>query len=210
MARIYLARHGSTRWNLEKVFRGRADVPLDDLGRQQALSLAKAVMDKPRRVFSSPLVRAMETASIAAGNLGLSGPEALDGLIDMSFGDLQGLPEERVWSEYPGLIEAWKSCPEGVVFPSGEGLRDVAERACECLLTVARRHRGETLLLVSHRVVNKVLILNALGAGLGSFWRIKQDAACVNVLDLVDDYFVVRRVNDTCHLQGLETDGADF
>ncbi|MEW6080893.1 MAG: histidine phosphatase family protein [Bacillota bacterium] len=203
MGRIYLVRHGRTQWNRDKVFRGMAEVPLDEMGREQARAIAGGISDGLTAILTSPVGRAMETAAIAAGEMGGPEPRVVDGLRDIDFGVLQGVSKEEACRRFPGVMEEWRSRPQDVRFPQGERLEEVAGRAWASLVALAREHRDGRVMAVSHRVVIKVLLLKAMGAGLESFWRIRQDTACINVLDFGDEEFWVRRVNDTCHLKGL-------
>ena len=67
MAKLILARHGETMWNAEKVFRGRADVSLNEIGTRQAELLGKYLGNwSLEAIYSSPVKRALDTASIIA------------------------------------------------------------------------------------------------------------------------------------------------
>jgi broad specificity phosphatase PhoE len=74
---MILARHGQTAANAQKLILGRADLPLTDLGRQQAAALARALA-QPARVIASPLRRARETAEALAPEFGITPEEALE------------------------------------------------------------------------------------------------------------------------------------
>ena len=201
--RILLVRHGETAWNRGEVFRGRADVVLDDTGRLQARALRAALLPHgPVAVYASPLSRAVETARIAVEPLGLS-VRTEEALIDIDYGRWQGRGREEVRSAEPDLYDRWLRAPETVTFPGGESLAAVRDRALPALLEIAERHPGETVLVVAHRVVNKVLLCEILGAGLGAFWRVMQTNACLNILAREGDEFQVTLLNDTCHLAGV-------
>ena len=95
MTRFVLVRHGQTEWNRVERFRGRKDLLLDATGLRQALAAALRIKDWPvAAVYSSPLRRALETAKVIANQLDLP-VEPLDGLIDLDFGDWQGLTAEE-------------------------------------------------------------------------------------------------------------------
>lgn len=209
---VYLARHGRTAWNREEIFRGHTDVPLDDLGRRQARALghhlARAGIGT---VISSPLSRALETARIACACWQGQDPRVDGAFTDLSFGQWEGLSREQVQARYPELYRTWATDPGSTTFPGGESLAHVEERAWPALQRLAEAHTGEAVLVVTHRVVCKVLLARALGAGLGAFWRIRQDTACLNVLEWRDGRVEVVRMNDTCHLRPLEEpDRTDF
>lgn len=212
VTRIYLARHGRTAWNREEIFRGRTDIPLDELGRRQAHALGQHLARAGIGVVvSSPLSRALETARIACSCWDGRDPRPDPAFTDLSFGEWEGLSRQEVQQRYPELYRRWATDPASVTFPGGESLSLVEERAWPALQSLAQAHAGETILVVTHRVVCKVLLGRALGAGLAAFWRIRQDTACLNLLEWRGDRVEVVRMNDTCHLRPLEeSDRTDF
>ncbi len=205
MTRIILVRHGQTAWNVGsgagERFRGRIDLPLDDTGLAQARALAERLADRPIvAVYSSPLKRAMETARPTAQQLGLS-VQPLPGIIDINYGDWQGLSPAEVARAYPDLYPRWLEKPQWVKFPHGESLRQVRLRGMAALKEASARHDGHVILLVAHQVMNKALVCAMLDLGNSHFWRIRQDNACINVFEHQDGIFTAVLINDTCHLR---------
>jgi len=128
----------------------------------------------------------------------------LEGLLDVDFGQWQGLSPEEVSQRYPDLYRAWVEAPHTVHFPGGESLDDVRTRIMAGLNEVVGRHPGQAVALVSHTVANRVLLCAILGLGNDHFWRLGQDTCAVNVFDVEEDgTFTLLLLNDTCHLQGL-------
>lgn len=201
--KIILIRHGQTKWNKEEVFRGKADIPLDETGIAQAEATGASLAHiNIAAVYSSPLARAKETARIIARPHGL-GVQVVDGLSDIDCGAWEGLPVEEARSRYPEVFEAWQEAPHTVTFPDGESLDDVAGRAAAALEGISASHaEGETVAVVSHRVVNKLLLLWILGLGSSAFWKIRQDTCCVNVISHGPAGYVLHLLNDRCHLAG--------
>jgi probable phosphoglycerate mutase len=202
MTRIILVRHGQTAWNVEsgERFRGRTDLPLDTTGLAQAHTLAERLANLPiAAVYSSPLKRAVETAQPTAQQLGLP-VHLLPGIIDINYGDWQGLSHPEVAQVYPDLYQRWLEKPHLVKFLNGESLRQVRLRGMAALKETIGRHEGQVVLLVAHQVVNKVLVCAMLGLDNSHFWRIQQDNACINVFDYQDGVFAAVLINDTCHL----------
>jgi broad specificity phosphatase PhoE len=204
VTRIILVRHGQTAWNIGagagERFRGRVDLPLDDVGLAQAHALAKRLADRPIvAIYSSPLKRAVETALPTAQQLGLT-VQPLPGIIDINYGDWQGLSPAEVSRAYPDLYRRWLEKPHRVRFPNGESLRQVRLRGMAALKQASARHEGQVILLVAHQVVNRVLVCAVLGLGDSHFWRIRQDNACINVFEHQGGVFTAVLINDTCHL----------
>jgi len=203
MAELILARHGETVWNVEKVYRGRTDVNLDEVGIKQAELLGKHLSNwELETIYSSPLRRAIDTANIIARYQKI-GVHIAEGLIDFDYGEWQSLPEQRAKRLYPSLHDEWHNNPHKVKMPGGESLEDVKKRAIKVVNDVLSEYQG-SVVLVSHRVVNKVLICFLLGLDNSYFWNIKQDVGGITIFNYVDGRFVLTRHNDTSHLKELQ------
>lgn len=203
MAKLILVRHGETLWNVEKVFRGRADVSLDELGIRQAELLGKYLSNwRLEAIYSSPVKRALDTANIIARYQNVA-VRIAEGLTDFDFGEWQSLPEQEVMRLYPDLLNEWHSNPHKVRMPGGESLEDAKKRAVEVVNDVLSKHQG-SVALVSHRVVVKVLICYLLGLDNSHFRNINQDVAGITIFDYADGRFVLTRHNDTSHLEELQ------
>jgi broad specificity phosphatase PhoE len=199
--RVILVRHGQTAWNVGDRFRGRQDLPLDAIGRQQAAAAGKRIASRwsPRAIYCSPLTRARETAQAIGDACGLA-VQSQDGLIDIDYGDWQGLSPEEAAGQYPALHAAWLHAPETVQVPGGESLVQVQSRAFANLLEIMNQHPDETVVVVAHTVVNRLLLCAVLGLDNSRFWRLHQDTAAINVFDWDGEHFTIVSLNDTCHL----------
>ena len=201
MTKIILVRHGQTEWNRVERFRGRADVPLNEIGLAQAEATARAVATRctAEAVYSSPLSRAMRTAAAIARRLSVE-VETDSSLVDIDYGAWQGLSPDDVRSRWPGLLSAWYRSPHTVRIPGGGSLDEVRTRCTEALRRAVERHVDGCAVLVSHTVVNRVLILSVLGLGNDSFWHLRQDTCAINEIHWEGGAFVLASMNDTCHL----------
>lgn len=199
MTRLILVRHGETEWNVSEVFRGRYDVALSDIGVRQAELVGQRLASWTiEAVYSSPLKRALDTARCVARYHGLD-VRVADGLLDFNYGLWEGLSHLEVKERYGELYQRWLTEPHRVEMPGGETLDQVAERARGVVDRVVSEHSG-TVALVSHRVVNKVLICSMLGLDNSRFWDIRQDLAGITAFEYEDGRFVLTLHNDTCHL----------
>jgi broad specificity phosphatase PhoE len=202
MAEIILIRHGETEWNVEEIYRGRIDIKLDKAGLEQAKLLGEYLSNvELDAIYSSPLRRALDTANIIAQYQKVD-TQVANGLIDFDYGEWQSLPEQKVRKLYQALHNEWHTNPDRVKMPGGETLADVRERATAVIDDVISKYKG-SVALVSHRVVNKVLICSLLGLDNAHFWNIKQDVAGITVFSYVDGRFILTRHNDTSHLKGM-------
>ncbi|MFH0768437.1 MAG: histidine phosphatase family protein [Chloroflexota bacterium] len=202
MAEIILARHGETEWNVEEMFRGRIDVELNETGIKQAGLLANYLSNvKIDAIYSSPLKRALRTAETIAKYHQLK-VETVPGLVDLDFGKWQGLLRQEVQDKYEELYDEWADHPERVKLPGGESLDDVRNRAMAVVNEVIAKYEG-TAVIVSHRVVNKVLICALLGLDNSHFWNIRQDTCGITTFTYENGRFVLTRHNDTSFLKPL-------
>ncbi len=200
MVEIVLVRHGETAWNTEEIFRGQADVPLSDYGLEQAERLGEYLKDeKIDIIYSSPLQRAVQTAGAIASrqNIDLN---IVGNLNDIDFGEWQGLTIKEVKQRYPELYQDWLDTPEQVRMPGGETLTDVQNQAFPFLEDAVMRCGEGRVALVSHRVVNKVLICALLGLDHSSFWSIKLDTGGITRFVFDGDRVVLTSHNDTSYL----------
>jgi len=203
VTQFILVRHGQTGWNRQERFRGLADIDLNEVGAKQAEAVSYRVMQwKVDAVYSSPLKRAVSTAQSIAGRFGLP-VVTLDGIIDMNFGDWQGLTIEEVKNRYPEQFDFWLNSPHRLEIPGGETLDEVRQRAVTAINGLAKQHVGQTIAMVTHRVVCKVLLLAFLGLDNSHFWQIAQDTTAVNAFEINKGEPTVTLINDTCHLKGL-------
>jgi len=203
--RILLIRHGETEWNRIHRFHGRSDEPLSQKGRDEAHALALALKDEPlTAIYSSPLIRARETAHhIKAFHPSVPFFEER-GLIEMDFGAFEGMEAARWVEEYPDFYEIWMKTPASVTMPDGESLADVQKRALDTLRRITGQHPSRsTLLLCSHKFVNLTILCHAMNLPLDRFREIQQDTAAINLLYKNGATFTVKVVNERSHLNRL-------
>lgn len=204
MTRIILIRHGQTEWNRVERFRGRADVPLNEMGFRQAdaTGVRVAAKWKPTAIYSSPLSRAAKTAEAIAKHFDLT-VLIHPGLADIDYGDWQGLSPDEVRECWAEMLEKWYNAPHLAKIPNGEMLADLRERAMKTVNELAALHTGETILLLGHTVINRIILLGVLGLGNERFWHIKQDTCAINLFDVVEGDYTLVSLNDTCHLDSI-------
>jgi broad specificity phosphatase PhoE len=150
MVEILLVRHGETDLNAGEIFRGRLDVDLNEEGMKQAELLGDYLgKEKIDLVYSSPLKRAVKTAAAVARPHNLEVTVA-EGLIDIDYGEWQGLPLREIRERYGELYRDWEDTPEQVRIPGGESLEDVRSRALPFLEDAVMRFGEGKIVLVSH------------------------------------------------------------
>ncbi len=200
---ILLVRHGQTEWNRIERFRGRYDVELNSTGIEQARRTAQRIVNhwKPTGIFSSPLKRAVQTAEKIAQVCDLKVDPDL-GLIDIDYGEWQGLTPTEAREKWEEQVSSWFEHPERSVIPGGESLTAVQDRAITFLTTAVTQHADQTIVIVGHTVVNRLILLYVLGLGIERFWHLRQEPCAINVIEMEDQDFTICSINDTCHLEG--------
>ena len=171
---IYLARHGQTAYNHEGRFQGQQDVPLDDTGREQALDLAeRAAAYGFTALWSSPLLRARETAEAVSARLGLAAREDAR-LMETDAGDWTDRTFAEVQAEAPESFAAFASGDPGFAFPGGESFAQQEVRVSAALADV---EAGELpALVVCHGMVIRAALSARAGQGGYRFQRMPNGA----------------------------------
>lgn len=206
MTRIIVVRHGQTAWNegQGERFRGRADVELDDKGVKQAVATAARLAQwEAAAIYSSPLKRTLSTASILAEPLKLQ-VQPTEGLIDIDYGRWQGLSLKEAEGDDSKLYKLWLKSPHLVTFPQGESLEQVQKRVVSTVESLVPQHPGQSIVLVSHKVVCKVLFCNLLGLDTSHFWELQQDPCAINLVEVDENAVAIVSLNDNCHLKELK------
>lgn len=153
-----IARHGQDEANAERTLNGHRDTNLTDLGRQQARVAGEKLKDDGiTRIFSSPLMRAQQTAEIIAEAIGLAENVVVeDRLIERHFGVLTGKPLDAITDHATEILEH-----DGVQYflnaKDAETFEDVLARANELLKELDETYDNETILLVTHGDTGKML-----------------------------------------------------
>lgn len=174
----WLMRHGALPLNPERRFVGQQDIPLSELGREQARSWRRRLLDTPlAAIVCSDLARCVETARLVRGDrdiLLLREPA----FREISLGAWQGLTPQEVEDRFPGAYaERGRdlACfrPEG-----GESFADLAERVLPAFAEWIREYAGRSLLIVGHAGVNRVIIAHGMALPLHNALSIPQPYAC--------------------------------
>jgi probable phosphoglycerate mutase len=202
VTKIILVRHGHVEGISPERFRGRADLSLTAEGVKQAEAAPRRIRATwtPSAIYASPLSRAVTTAEAIGGPIGLS-PSSLDGMVDFDYGKWQGLTPDQVRAQWPELLDTWYRSPDWAAFPGGETLQDVLTRAVSALRQVIQRYPHDTVVIVGHDSVNRVILLHALQLPLSRYWQLAQRPCAINEIDFSENGFVVQTVNETHHLR---------
>lgn len=202
--RLFAIRHGETAWTRERRFSGARDIPLTEHGQRQAEAVAQALAgERVTAVYTSPLARARACAEIIARPHALS-VKVKPAFREMAFGEWEGLTREDLETGASPMMETWRSAPERATPPGGERLSDVAARVDKALQQVRDSHPEGVVVLVSHAIVLRLLVLDALGLGPERLWSLDASPAGLTEIEYQPGWATVHRMNTLAHLRALD------
>jgi broad specificity phosphatase PhoE len=174
-AHICVTRHGETDWNLSGILQGWTDVPINEQGRRQAQDLALSLANTGLvAIWSSPLIRARETAEIVARALRLPPPGCHEGLKERHFGAIQGVPKSELAELNPVLLQQILKRNPAACFEEGETMDEFADRVLDAVMDIGVAHGGERVLLITHGWVMDVITRHIHGQPRGAILAMKR------------------------------------
>src|ERR1044071_2900468 len=190
MRRILLARHGETAWNVARRLQGHTDIPLNELGREQARALAARLAGAGlTAIWTSDLSRARETGEIIAAGLGLAAPMTDRELRERQYGIFEGLTRDECMARDRAAWDAWVW--ETGAPPGGEPGTEATARLARPPPRIADAEGGPVL-VVSHGAVMRLYLMSVLGAPVpivanATTYVVEHGPAGVGVGTLVDE-----------------------
>ena len=202
--RLALVRHGETAWNREGRFQGHSLVGLNELGISQARQIAKALVPlKPAALYSSPLPRTLMTAEEISREISLP-VVPLEDIKEVNLGELEGITGPEMRTRYAQVYTDWRQDPAEVVFPGGESIRQLQERAWRAIEDVETAYPEDVaLVVVSHNFAIRAILCSFLGLPLSRFHLLRIDLASISVIQFNSRFRQVLTINDRCHLSKM-------
>jgi alpha-ribazole phosphatase/probable phosphoglycerate mutase len=201
--RLYLVRHGQVADGHAHRYHGNNDIGLSQQGVRQLEKLADQLKSVPlAAVYASDLTRSREGAEILCQGRNLT-LEAIPEFREIHFGVWEGLTFGEITERYPEELRARFNDLAAYRIPGGESLMDVRDRVLPKLEEILARHEGQSLALVAHAGVNRVILTDALDLPLTSLFRIDQNYGCLNIIDYLPDFTVVRLLNGGVNGEGM-------
>lgn len=198
---LLLIRHGQTPWNALGKIQGCTDIDLEDTGRLQAQLLSEKLNGDFSAIYTSPLKRAHETASILAAPTSLT-PIATNGLREINFGLWEGLTFKEVATKYPEAYAFWKQDELEAPLCGGDGsIRQCSLHARDCILELIEKHRGETIVAVSHGGLIKASLIGLFDLKMTMYHQMAFGNTCVTTIRFDEALKpILVGLNDTSHL----------
>lgn len=179
---IYLIRHGLTAANKNNIFAGRTQEPLHPEGVAQLAEVGDRLAGRGiSKIFCGPLTRTRQSAGIVGELLGVP-IAAEEALTEIRIPHWDGLTKETIRARFGPQYPTWLDDPAGFCLPGCETIAEVQNRAVACLETLFHEYPGQTLLVISHLIVVRALLLHYLARPIADFRAIKVGNAQVTTL----------------------------
>ena len=198
---FYIVRHGQTNWNILGKTQGHGNSDLTAKGIEQATELAESIVNYPiDYIYSSDLGRAVQTAQILGDKLNIK-VEETEALREMGFGEWEGLLIDEIKANYANVYATWRNEPHLAQIPGGETLHLIKDRVDSFIQSLNEKYDDKHILLETHSVTVRVMLLAFLNSGMENIYRIKQDNTALIIVEYRDYGPVVIKMNDTSHIK---------
>jgi alpha-ribazole phosphatase len=193
--KLYLIRHGETEPNKTGVLMGSTDTPLNDHGRLQAASLgARLNALEVDTIFSSPLQRAVETASLVFGEEAQIITDS--SLQEFHFGEWEGMHFSEIARQYPEIWQLWLTDWEQTHIPGGEAFPAFKHRVISVVEEIVRHHPGKRVAVVSHGGCIRSLLAHFFCESVSKgYWKFKVDNATLSEIEFMGELPILIRFN---------------
>jgi broad specificity phosphatase PhoE len=203
---MYLLRHAATEANLANPPRlqGRKhNAPLARLGIRQAEATRDFLAVRPIDVcYCSPMIRALQTAQIVAEPYNLT-PIPVEALTECDIGRWEGLDWQEIRYFDASAYRDFMADPARNGYPDGENFEQVYTRSAPAIEEILRRHEGKSILIVSHRIVNRIYLSSVMGLPLEQARQVSLDNCGISVVARDEEKTCVNMLNVAFHLQGV-------
>ncbi|MFN2492832.1 MAG: histidine phosphatase family protein [Pyrinomonadaceae bacterium] len=199
---LYFLRHGQTVLSRDDSFCGSGlDPGLTAEGLEMARAFAAAYVSRPwRAIYSSPMRRTMFTAQALCDLTGMNA-EACGGLIEIGYGQWEGLTKEKVAQEFHDDYLSWLADPAWHAPTGGESAAAVAQRALQVVHTIVERFIDGNVLVVSHKATIRIILCSLLGIDVGRFrYRLVCPVGSVSVVEFTPEGPLLHSLADRSHL----------
>jgi probable phosphoglycerate mutase len=199
--RLFIARHGETEYNRKQLLQGRGiDASLNETGVQQAKELSDYLSSYPVQYLgSSSLRRSYETAGYHGKSIEKDVVQYA-GLDEMDYGDFEGASFPEVEKEIKQISRSWRSGDVDLRIPGGESPKDTFDRANSAMMELMESTGEETIAVVIHGRLIRILLSEWLGLGLRNMHKIDHQNGSVNQLVYKNGRFEAVYLNKTDHL----------
>jgi|ERR1051326_1640425 alpha-ribazole phosphatase len=192
---LWLLRHPEPETTARGRCYGSLDIALSPDGVRHAHAIAAALAAEPlAAIYTSPRQRCEQAAQILASTH-RCGVEIIDALRELDFGEFEGRTYDEIAASYPDLYRQWMEHPTDTRFPGGESFHEMYARVTAATVDLRSRHSGESIAIVTHGGVIRILLAEALGIEASNIFRIAQRYGALNRIRYFGEFPVVELVN---------------
>ena len=192
MGKLILVRHGESELNMENIFFGHLDPKLTKKGEDQAQRTKKILSDIDyKKIYSSPLKRAVETAEII--NIKKYDLNLVEELKELNFGILEGLTYEEILKKHPEAAVEWKENWQTYNYQTGESVEQLQERSVNFIESLD--FSGENIVAVCHWGVINCILSHYFSGGLEGYWKFSPNYAGIIVIEFTEGYPILKGIN---------------
>ena len=198
---LLLIRHGETPWNALGKVQGVKNIDLSENGIMQAKCLKERLKGNFAAVYSSPLNRAYETAQIICEDTTTT-PIKIDDLREVDFGSWEGLTFKEIARDYKTFFDTWKiDDVTGPMYDGDQSIYNVSQRGKNCIESLIKKHKGETIAIVSHGGFIKSTLIGLFDWKMSMYHHFALGNTCVPTIHFNDTLSpMLIGLNDTSHL----------
>jgi alpha-ribazole phosphatase len=192
---LWLLRHPEPDASTRGRCYGSLDVALSPEGVRQAHSIADALAQKSfAAIYSSPRQRCTQAAQILSVGRSCA-LEAVGALRELDFGELEGRTYDEIAAMYPDVYQQWMERPTETQFPGGESFSEMRARVIDATRDLRSRHAGQSIALVTHGGVIRIILADALGMKAANIFRIGQRYGAINAVRYIGENPIVELIN---------------
>ncbi len=198
--RIWIARHGQTEANKSGLFCGQSETTLTEFGREQARALGGRLRDVPiAAAYASDLSRAVQTATIVLDGRSVS-LQMDPALREIFYGEWEMKREAAIRRDHPEQFKKMRDEDPAWHPTGGENPQMVRERTIAAIRSIAARHRGQDVLVISHGTAINCMLSEILGIAPTHVFRFDVSNCGLSQVAAANGRLVVLSLNDTAHL----------
>lgn len=203
---IYLIRHAECYGNIENKLSGITDFKLTKKGRKQAKILASKLKDlKITEIYSSPLLRALDTAKIIMNECGINSLNIENDLHEIDYGICDGMSWTDIDKKYPTIKKEWKEVhhyPIGI--PSQEEFIELQKRIKDCILKITNDNLGKKIAIISHGIAISSFLCCVKELSIKECNKLKkQENTAYSILEYKGEKFYLIEEAKSEHLKGM-------
>ena len=199
--RFYIIRHGQTEWNNASRWQGSKDIPLDDVGVDQAKVVAERLTNAGiKHIYSSPLMRASRTAEIVQEKI-KADITYDEGLKEVRLGEWEGCTKEEIAVKHGEKFLQWQTESNAEIGMGVENNFNLQQRVLQTTESICKSEQ-DTFLIVTHGAWTRALICKILDIPMKNrmLFEIKNTGVSIIEYDRNGNSFDIVTINDMCHL----------